>query len=162
MKHQPTPAEMHLQAAAFERAEKDHEARQKAPKRQVVLSASFQEVLKPAVFGVSPAEFRTIPAGQPVQVTAEEWTRLHQLGLIVRDADGSKKTAGAEQEAEATRRAEADQEAVNEAKRRSGKSDADWDAMPADERSQLVAAEVKRREEAAGQSKGGGTTSSKK
>lgn len=175
------------QLAAAEQQSREQAERDAAPKRQVVLSATYQETIKAAVPGVSVAEFRGVPPGEPVLVTAEEWQRLRSLGVIVQTAGetahggqatlvprqvpdevyeraaqdiASKETdldyavkgiarhfmADADQVRKTLeQRTEARTQAVTAAQEASGKSGVTWDALPEDERSRLVDAQLKQR-----------------
>lgn len=170
------------QAAAAEQQRREQEERDAAPKVQVRLSATYQETVKPAVPGVSPAEFRSIPPGEPVLVTHDERQRLRKLGLLVETAGETSRTgtAGAggltdevyeraaqdvvagetdldyavkgiarhfqaepdTVRAELTRRVDERKDAVAAAQGQ--KSASEWAALPDEERTRLVDAELAR------------------
>jgi hypothetical protein len=58
------------------------DARGKGAKRRVRLSTGYVQLIKAAVIGGAPAQFKDIPAGEPVEVDEEEFQRLTRLGVV--------------------------------------------------------------------------------
>ncbi len=75
-------------------------AQRAAPKRRVRLSTAYRQLVKAAVIGGAPAEFKDVPAGEPVEVTEDEFKRLEQLGVVaqgnVKDDDQQSRMSPAE------------------------------------------------------------------